>query len=100
MGEKYKVSRELGRNPPPKEEDLTLTEEEIDSILDITPQVSSVTQSGRFYWLNEFVGKAENAAIITSDLFSKIKELEDTTRKIVVGFTFLEDGTVQAILEK
>ena len=94
----YKVSRELGRQPPKKPDPLP--EEEIESILDITPDVEDVEVDGRFYFLNGYTGKAENCVVVQSDISEHIKNTEEMVGKAIVGLVVLSDGTVQLLMEK
>ena len=97
VGDKYKVSKELGRKP--KQPD-PVPEEEIESILDITPDVENVEVDGRFYFLNGYEGKAENCVVVKSDVAERINATEELTGKIIVGLVVLSDGTLQLLMEK
>jgi len=102
MGEKYTVSRELGKKAKPKD-DVTFTEEEVGSILDITPQVEGVEEvhvNSRFYWLNAFTGEAKQGIALKSDFPFQLQKLEEATEKVAVGFCVLDDGTIQILMEE
>jgi hypothetical protein len=106
MPDKYKKSRELKPKENVKkeennEDDVTLTEEEITSILDITEnkELNNVELNGTFWWRDSFFGKAKNGMIIQSDFNEQIKNVEEITRKNAVGFCILEDGSVMVLVE-
>ena len=96
----YKKSRELGRN---KNQNIAETDikQEDTSILDISNvDVENAEMEGRFYWLNNFVGKATNGTIIQSDLYDQISHLELQMKITVVGLVILNDGSIQLLFEK
>jgi len=96
MLEKYKVSRELGRQPPKEEEPLP--EEEIESLLDIADTKVEGLE-GDHFWLNGYVGQAKNCVVVKSDLPKQMKEIEEVCRARIVGLTILEDGTIMTYME-
>jgi hypothetical protein len=98
MVDKYKTSKELGRQPPSVEE---VIEEEVKAPSDImNTSVENAEVSGDFFWKNGYSGSAENCIVLKSDIIQEIRELERITAKTIVGLIFLEDGTVMTLMEK
>lgn len=102
MDKPYKKSREMGRaKPKPEEEESpTLTEKEVDSILEINDtRVENLEVDGDVYFLNGYCGKAENCVVIKSDFSEQVTKLESVVGKKMVGFIMLADGTVMSLME-
>ena len=95
MAEKYKVSRELGASkkepksePKDNSEVKPLTEEAMDK----------VEVEGRLFSEIGFSGDLDKMAVVTSDIYDKIKSVEDTTGFDVRTLFILSDGSVQLLL--
>lgn len=95
MAEKYKVSRELGSSkkkpksyPKDTSEVKPLTEEDM----------NKVEVEGRLYSEVGFSGDLDKMVVITSDIYDKIKSVEDTTGFDVRTLFILSDGSVQLLL--
>jgi len=97
MGDRYKVSKELGREKPvedplPKEEVTTASKV-------LNTQVEGLNVDANIYWLTDFIGSSKEMLMIKSDIGDQINKLQDLTDKAVVGLMIMSDGSVGLSLE-